>query len=348
VVIKRHQDIVEKNNSDTSNNKEEYIENILRPRTLIEYVGQEQVKKNLKIYISAAKKRKEPLEHLLFYGPPGLGKTTLASIIANEMGVSIKTTSGPALEKTGDIATLLSHIKEGDILFIDEIHRLKTTMEEMLYSAMEDFAFDIVLGKGPSARTMRMKLPKFTLIGATTKFGSLSSPLRDRFGDTIKLSFYNESEMEQIIDRASKILEIKIESSALNKIAKCARSTPRIANRLLKRIRDFAHFQDEKIINKSLVAESLKALGIDYLGLDHTDRDLLMAIIQKFEGGPVGLSTLAAATAEEKETIEDVYEPYLLQIGFLKRSPRGRVVTQKTYQHFGIEKNKKIDQNSLF
>lgn len=348
MVIKRHQDIVEKNNSDTSNNKEEYIENILRPRTLIEYVGQEQVKKNLKIYISAAKKRKEPLEHLLFYGPPGLGKTTLASIIANEMGVSIKTTSGPALEKTGDIATLLSHIKEGDILFIDEIHRLKTTMEEMLYSAMEDFAFDIVLGKGPSARTMRMKLPKFTLIGATTKFGSLSSPLRDRFGDTIKLSFYNESEMEQIIDRASKILEIKIESSALNKIAKCARSTPRIANRLLKRIRDFAHFQDEKIINKSLVAESLKALGIDYLGLDHTDRDLLMAIIQKFEGGPVGLSTLAAATAEEKETIEDVYEPYLLQIGFLKRSPRGRVVTQKTYQHFGIEKNKKIDQNSLF
>ena len=344
MAIKRNSPIVDPNDVqkggnntvNTAKSKEEVTENILRPKTLKDYVGQTQVKKNLDIYIQAAKKRKEPLEHLLFYGPPGLGKTTLANIIANEMGVNIKTTSGPAIEKAGDLASILSNIKEGDILFIDEIHRLKTTMEEILYSAMEDYALDIIIGKGAGARSMRINLPKFTLIGATTKYGSLSAPLRDRFGDIIKLKFYSPDEMRDILKRSSHILEIQAEDDALKEIAFCSRATPRIGNRLIKRIRDFASIQGEKVITKAHAMEGLGALGVDKYGLDHTDREIMETIIQKFDGGPVGLSTLAAATAEEKETIEDVYEPYLLQIGFLKRSPRGRVATSQAYEYFGL------------
>lgn len=334
------------NNPNKSASKEDFAENILRPKILGEYIGQEQLKSNLQIYIEAAKKRKECLEHLLFYGPPGLGKTTLANIIANEMGVSIKTSSGPVLEKAGDLASILSNIKEGDILFIDEIHRLKTNMEEILYSAMEDYALDLVMGKGPGARSMRIKLPKFTLIGATTKYGSLSAPLRDRFGEISKLNFYSTKEMEEIIKRAAKILDIKIKPDALEIIAKSARATPRISNRLLKRIRDFADVKHENTISADIANEALAAMGVDPIGLDHTDRDLLSTIINKFEGGPVGLSTLAAATAEEKETIEEVYEPYLLQIGFIKRSTRGRVVTPKAYRHLNID-TPRNNQSSL-
>ncbi|PCI25811.1 Holliday junction branch migration DNA helicase RuvB [Candidatus Peregrinibacteria bacterium] len=313
--------------------QESIIENILRPKRLSEYIGQENIKSNLDIYIQAAQKRGEPLEHFLFYGPPGLGKTTLANVIAHEMGVNIKTTSGPAIEKTGDLASILSNLQAGDILFIDEIHRLKTSMEEILYSAMEDFVLDIVLGKGPGARSVRLKIPPFTLVGATTQAGSLSAPLRDRFGDVIKLQFYTEPEMKQIILRSSKILEIEIEDAAALKIAQSARSTPRIANRLIKRLRDFAEVKYDGVITAKVAKEGLKALGIDEYGLDHTDREILTTIAEKFEGGPVGLSTLAAATAEEKETIEDVYEPYLLQIGMLKRAPRGRLLTNKAIKY---------------
>lgn len=320
----------------SSGSKEDLMENILRPRFLSEYIGQSKIKKNLKIYIEAAKKRKEPLEHLLFYGPPGLGKTTLANIIANEMGVSIKTTSGPAIQKSGDLASMLSSLKEGDVLFIDEIHRLKTNMEEILYSAMEDYALDLVIGKGPGARSMRLKLPKFTLIGATTKAGSLSSPLRDRFGDIAKLQFYAPEEMREIIKRSAKIFEYEIDADSLDEIAFCSRATPRIANRLLKRIRDFASIKEEDTITKETTKEALEAIGVDRFGLDHTDREILETIIHKFAGGPVGLSTLAASTAEETETIEDVYEPYLLQIGFIQRSPRGRIATALAYEYFGI------------
>lgn len=317
--------------------KEDIVENVLRPQFLADYVGQDRIKDNLKIYIEAAKNRKEPLEHLLFYGPPGLGKTTLANIIANEMGVSIKTTSGPAIQKSGDLASLLSNIKEGDVIFIDEIHRLKTNMEEILYSAMEDYALDLVIGQGPGTRSMRLQLPKFTLIGATTKFGSLSSPLRDRFGDVMKLQFYSPEDMRTILKRSAKILEIACDEDSLKEIAHCSRATPRIANRLLKRIRDFAEVKHESKITLPTTQIALKALGVDVYGLDHTDREILETIIHKFNGGPVGLSTLAAATAEEKETIEEVYEPYLLQIGFLQRSPRGRIVTPQAYEYLGLQ-----------
>ena len=330
------------------NKKEDFIENILRPKFLSEYIGQTQIKKNLKIFIQAAKNRKEPLEHLLFYGSPGLGKTTLANVIANEMGVSIKTTSGPAIEKTGDLASIISSLKEGDILFIDEIHRLKTQMEEILYSAMEDYSLDILIGKGPGARSMRIKIPKFTLIGATTKIGSLSSPLRDRFGDIIKLQFYSSKEMETIINRSAQILKIKIDDYSLNKIAVSSRATPRIANRLLKRVRDFAEVKNENIITQETTKEAFQSLGIDSLGLDQMDREILKTIIYKFQGGPVGLSTLAAATADEKETIEEVYEPYLLQIGFLKRSPRGRVVTNLAYDYFDLQFPENNNNLSIF
>jgi len=322
---------------DPKQNNTELAENILRPKKISDYIGQTQIKENLSVFIQAAKKRKEALEHQLYYGPPGLGKTTLANIIAHEMGVNIKTTSGPAIEKAGDLASILSSLKEGDILFIDEIHRLKTNIEEILYSAMEDYALDIVMGKGPGARSMRLKIPQFTLIGATTKAGSLSAPLRDRFGNIAKLQFYSPPEMQEIIKRSAKILNVSIDPESIKEISFCSRATPRIANRLVKRIRDFADIHQEGSITYSLTQTALKAIGVDQYGLDHTDREILETIIHKFNGGPVGLATLAAATAEEKETIEDVYEPYLLQIGFLDRSPRGRVATKNAYDFFGLK-----------
>ena len=320
----------------------------LRPKTLSEYVGQTNIKENLEIAMKAAKKRKEPVEHIILYGPPGLGKTTMAYIVAREMGVSIKTTSGPVIEKQGDLASILSNLEENDILFIDEIHRIKTQIEEILYSAMEDYALDIIIGKGPATRSMRINLPKFTLIGATTKAGSISSPLRDRFGHIYKLDFYEENEIESIIKRSAKILNINIENDAVKEIARCSRRTPRIANRLLKRVRDFADVEDKEKIDLELAKNSLKTIGVDIIGLDRTDRKILLTIIEKFNGGPVGLNTIAAATAEETETIEDIYEPYLMQVGFLDRTSRGRVVTKNAYAHLKIEYIEKINQKNLF
>ena len=320
----------------------------LRPRTLSEYVGQINIKKNLEVAMQAAKKRKEPVEHILLYGPPGLGKTTLAYIVAREMGVNIKTTAGPAIEKQGDLASILSNLEENDVLFIDEIHRLKTQVEEILYAAMEDYALDIIIGKGPATRSMRINLPKFTLIGATTKAGSISSPLRDRFGHIYKLDFYTEEEIQSIIKRSSKILNVNIKDEAVKKIAQCARRTPRIANRLLKRVRDFAEVDDKNTIDLELAKKSLDVIGVDKIGLDRTDRKILLTIIEKFSGGPVGLNTIAAAAAEETETIEDLYEPYLMQIGFLDRTNRGRIVTPHAYTHLKIEYIEKTEQKNLF
>ncbi|MFH1837989.1 MAG: Holliday junction branch migration DNA helicase RuvB [Candidatus Kuenenbacteria bacterium] len=305
----------------------------LRPKKLSEYIGQEKIKQNLNIFIEAAKKRSEPIEHVLLYGPPGLGKTTLAHIIARETNGNIRVTSGPALERTGDLAAILTNLQDGDILFIDEIHRLNKTIEEVLYPAMEEYALDIVVGKGPSARTLRLDLPHFTIIGATTKISLLSSPLRDRFGAIYRLNFYEDFEIEKIIERAAKILSIEIEKQACREIAKRARKTPRIANRLLKRVRDFVQVKDEKIIKQNLAQEALSMLEVDHLGLDQVDRQILKVIIEKFKGGPVGLNTIAAAISEEMATIEDVYEPFLMQLGFLSRTPRGRVVTDLAYQH---------------
>jgi len=326
--------------------EDKILDQTLRPKRLGDYVGQDQIKKNLKIFLAAGKKRNEPLEHVLLYGPAGLGKTTLANIIAGESGVNIRTTSGPALERAGDLAAILTNLEESDILFIDEIHRIKTNVEEILYSAMEDYALDIIIGKGPATRSMRINLPKFTLIGATTKAGSLSSPLRDRFGHIYKLDFYTEEEMQAIIKRSAAILDMNIEEEAIKEIARCSRKTPRIANRLLKRVRDFAEVESIDSINHELTKNSLKTIGVDVVGLDRTDRKILLTIIEKFNGGPVGLNTIAAATAEETETIEDIYEPYLMQIGFLDRTNRGRVVTPHAYSHLQIEYIQK--QENLF
>ena len=312
-------------------------ENVLRPKTLSDYIGQEEIKKNLDVFLPAARKRKEPMEHVLLHGCPGLGKTTLAFILAREMCVQIRTTSGPAIERPGDLAALLTNLQKNDVLFIDEIHRLRPAVEEILYSAMEDFCLDLVVGKGPSARSMRISLPPFTLIGATTRLSALTSPLRDRFGNVLKLEFYTEEDIQKIIVRSAKILGIEIESPAAERLAQSARRTPRVANRLLRRVRDFAHVHDHEKINSEMVEKTLKILGVDHLGLDSTDRKLLITLAEKFKGGPVGLSTLSAATNEEEETIEDIYEPFLLQLGFLERTPRGRLLTENVYNHLGLK-----------
>ena len=316
---------------------EDDTERSLRPHRLTEYVGQENVKELLKVYIEAAKQRGDALDHVLLYGPPGLGKTTLANIIAAEMGVSIRITSGPALEKTGDIVALLTNLQEGDILFIDEIHRLSRTVEEVLYPAMEDFEFDIIIGKGPSARSIRFDLPKFTLIGATTRSGQLTSPFRDRFGVLFRLELYTVGELARIVTRSADILGIKIDPEGAEEIASRSRGTPRIANRLLKRVRDFAQIMGDGTITKSIARQALLKLNIDEIGLDNTDRNMLEAMIRSFNGGPVGLDTLAAMIGEEAITIEDVYEPYLMQLGFINRTPRGRVVTPAAYKHLGFD-----------
>ena len=308
----------------------------LRPKVIEDYIGQEKVKENLKIYIEAAKLRGETLDHVLLYGPPGLGKTTLAAIIANELGSNIRVTSGPAIEKQGDLAALLTNLAENDILFIDEIHRLQRSIEEILYSAMEDYALDIIIGKGPAARSIRIDLPKFTLIGATTRAGQLSTPLRDRFGVVFKLEFYTPEELAVILTRSAKILGVKIAEEGAREIASRSRGTPRIANRLLKRVRDFAQIKGKGVIDRDLADYALKKLEIDELGLEDVDRRMLMAIIKFYGGGPVGLETLAATVGEESVTLEDVYEPYLMQIGYLSRTPRGRCATRLAYEHLGI------------
>jgi Holliday junction DNA helicase RuvB len=320
---------------DEDNQVEQEFELKLRPHDFANYIGQDRLKKNLQLAITAAKKRGEPLDHVLLYGPPGLGKTTMASVLANEMGAQIRITSGPAIERAGDLASLLTNLQDGDILFIDEIHRLHRTVEEVLYSAMEDYKLDIMLGKGPSARSLRLDLPQFTLIGATTRTGALAAPLRDRFGHIHRLEFYTREQIQQIIERASGILGIKIDKAAALKLAERSRLTPRIANRLLKRVRDYADVNGDGIIDTTISTHALELLEIDDLGLDPADRMLLTAIIESYNGGPVGVETLAALTAEERTTIEDFIEPYLMQIGLLERTPRGRQVTAKTYKHLG-------------
>lgn len=333
--------------TDTDDPVEVELEITLRPHDFANYIGQQRLKQNLQLAISAAKKRGEPLDHILLYGPPGLGKTTMATVIAHEMGANIRVTSGPAIERAGDLASLLTNLQDGDVLFIDEIHRLNRNVEEVLYSAMEDFKLDIMVGKGPTARSLRLDLPTFTIIGATTRTGALAAPLRDRFGMIHRLEFYTPQEVQQIIERAAKIIGVKIDAKAAEDLAKRARLTPRIANRLLKRVRDYADVNGDGIIDTEISTRALGLLEVDDLGLDPADRMLLAAIIDNYQGGPVGVETLAALTAEERSTIEDFYEPYLMQIGLLERTPRGRKVTPKAYRHLGKNPNKTDNQETL-
>ncbi len=318
-------------------NEDVEIESTLRPRTMDEYIGQDKAKEKLKIFIQAAKGRNESLDHVLLYGPPGLGKTTLSNIIANEMGVNIRITSGPAIDRPGDLAAILTNLDENDVLFIDEIHRLNRSVEEILYPAMEDYSLDIIIGKGPSARSIRLDLSRFTLIGATTRAGLLTSPLRDRFGVICRLDLYDTQNLTKIVKRSAQILNVEIQEEGAIEIARRSRGTPRIANRLLKRVRDYAEVVEDGVINLDVAKAALKLLEVDPLGLDNIDRKMMLTIIEKFNGGPVGLDTLAASTGEERNTIEDVYEPFLLQLGFINRTPRGRVVTKACYDYFGIE-----------
>ena len=327
-------------NPELINEEENRLENSLRPKTLDEYIGQTKVKENMRVYIEAAKKRGEPLDHVLLYGPPGLGKTTLSNIISNEMNSNIKITSGPAIEKPGDLAALLTNLSEFDVLFIDEIHRLNKSVEEILYPALEDYTLDIIIGKGPSARSIRLDLPKFTLIGATTKAGSLTTPLRDRFGIVERLELYEPEDLQKIVKRSAGILNVEIDDTASMEIAKRSRGTPRIANRILKRVRYYAAVLGDGKVDLNMAKIALNKLEIDDLGLDQTDRNILLTIIQKYAGGPVGIETLAATTGEEIETIEDVYEPFLMQIGFIARTPRGRIALPAAYEHLNLEYKK--------